>query len=554
MESDTQPALEAGVAERARQEPPRRDAAVRRERLLRAGLNILLTAMVTLAVLQCILFTLDILGAPYTGYDFSIYYAAAVALRENVHANIFDLHLLQAVALAHGAPKPAAIYTYPPLLAILLIPLTFFSYHVALGIWTLLNLIAWIFCAALLTAWLRRVLAAGVTSFSVAHTSGDALPASLSPARGVLAPRLFTLAIAVFLVFSYQPIEQTLVLGQVSLFILFLLVLVPFLAERNRPYLAGGVLALAVWIKLFPAILIIYFMLRGRWRVVGGVVAGMALLALAQVPLIGVDGVLATRHVLDNGSFQAAQFHNEALARVPLWIAAEFGGHLTPALTLAGDALVALVSIISLALLVRLRRQRSPRDTQGSLDAAAANRELLGYSWALSAMVLIAPITWEHYDSWLLPAFIVSLGLAIRAVAAGFRDARGRLRSEVYILAAIIIAYVITMHHLPLGYDGTTTFAIGPYIGSHPLRPFFMLLRPLAALLAWICSGALFLRASLLRDAAPAGEPLAQSLSLPFHLPRIVQARVLAGLLFAVCIVQAVFITVISVFGPAQPR
>ncbi|HLJ80217.1 MAG TPA: glycosyltransferase family 87 protein [Ktedonobacterales bacterium] len=528
----------------------RRAVSSRRDSLLHAGLNLLLVAMVALPVLLCILFTLDILEASYTGYDFSVYYAAGLMLRANPHANIFDLHLLQAIARAHGAALPTIPYTYPPLLAILVIPLTLFPYRAAVDIWTILNLAVWILCVILLTAWFRRVLAFGVVSrVSGRDTAGEAL-ATASPARWIRAPRLFPVALVVFLTLSYQPIEQSLVLGQVSLFILLLLLVVPLLVERDRPYLAGGVLALAVWIKLFPALLIIYYLLRGRRRVVVGAVAGIALLGLAQVPLIGMEGVLATRHVLDNGAFQAAQFQNEALARVPLWIAAELGGHLTPALTAAGAALVVVIGVVFLAVLLRLRRQNSPQDTHHMMaHPAAANRELLGYTWALCAMVLVSPITWEHYDSWLLPAFIVCLGLAIHASATGFRDARGRIRREVYVLAATIVAYVITMHHLPLGYDGTTTFDIGPYIGGHPLRPFFMLLRPLAALLMWICSGALFLSAT-----ASTGEPAVRASSPSVRLPRVVQARVLGGFLFAVCAILAVLIAVTTAFGSYQPH
>jgi hypothetical protein len=271
-----------------------------------------------------------------------------------------------------------------------------------------------------------------------------------------------------------------------------------------------------------------------------------------------LSGLLDTRYILDNGAFQATHFQNEALARVPLWIAAELGGHLTPALTVAGDALVAVIGVVFLAALLRLLRQNPPQDTRQLMtDPAAANRELLGYTWALCTMVLVSPLTWEHYDAWLLPAFIVCLGLAIHASVAGFRDARGRIRRETYVLAATVVAYVITMHHLPLGYDGTTTFDIGPYIGGHPLRPFFMLLRPLAALLIWTCSGALFLRA--MASASGTGTPALSSApspvpSQPFRLPLAVQARVLAGLLSAACIMLAVLIAVTAAFGSYQPR
>ncbi|MGH7085069.1 MAG: glycosyltransferase family 87 protein [Acetobacteraceae bacterium] len=525
----------------------------RGEGLRRAGLDLLLVAMIVVPTLLCLLFTLNILSASYTGYDFSVYYAAALALRDNLHANIFDLHLLRAVAAAHGATLPTVIYTYPPLLAVLLLPLTILPYRVALDVWTLLNVGVWIACAALFTVWFRRVCAYGVLAAPDSSVPardgarGFAFPATARP------PRLFVLAIGVFLTLSYQPVEQTLVLGQVSLVVLLLLVLAPVLVERKRPYLAGFVLALAVWIKLFPALLIVYYLLRGQRRVALGATIAVVLLALVQLPILGLDGVLATRHVLDNGAFQAAQFQNEALARVPLWIAAEFGGHLSSGLALAGYALVALVGAAFVEVLLRLRGWKLPVAPERISEPAAANRELLGYAWALCTMVLVAPISWEHYDSWLLPACVVCLGVSIRASATGFRDARGHIRREVYALAAILVAYVLTMHHLPLGYDGTTTFAIGPYIGGHPLRPFFMLLRPLAALLAWVSSGALFLGACHPRGASSLVTSTT-STTPPLSLSRRLQATVVCGLLLAVIAAQAVLLTITMAFGAYQAK
>lgn len=540
-------------------EPAPPSASVRRDNLLRAGLRILLVAMISLAVVRFVTFALDILTASYTGYDFSVYYAAALALRDNVHANIFDPRLLQAAAHAHGAATPAVIYTYPPLLAVLLLPLTLFPYHVALALWTTANLVIWLLCAVLFTAWLRRAFVSGAAqSTEESAATPQALDGSSAPAR-TLAPRLFTLALAVFLTLSYQPIEQTLVLGQVSLFILFLLVLAPWLVERDRPYLAGGVLALAIWIKLFPAVLIAYYLLRGRWRVVAGAFAGVLLLALAQIPVIGLDGVLATRHVVDNGAFQAAQFHNESLARVPLWIAAELGGHLSSALTLAGDALAALIGIVFLAGMLRLRRQTSGTRSRLASHPADANRELLGYTWALCTMVLVSPITWEHYDSWLLLAVIVCLGIALRGYSVGMHGALERNRYAASLLAAIIVAYAITMHHLPFGYDGTTTFDIGPYVGGRPLRPFFMLLRPLGALLLWLCSGGLFLRAFLASEAPVSrypsrGDSIAEVPSPAPHLALSIQARMVGGLLLAVIATETLLAFVTTAFGPYGPH
>ena len=174
-----------------------------RDSLLRAGLNLVLVAMIAVPALLCILFMLDILGASYTGYDFSVYYSAGLMLRANPHANIFDLQLAQAAAQAHGAALPATAYSYPPLLAIMVTPMTLLPYRAAVDIWTILNLAVWILCAVLLAAWFRRALSFGIVSRDSGSDIADKAPVTALLALWVRAPRLFTVALAVFLTLSY---------------------------------------------------------------------------------------------------------------------------------------------------------------------------------------------------------------------------------------------------------------------------------------------------------------------------------------------------------------
>lgn len=73
-------------------------------------------------------------------YDFSTYYAAAYALRHNLHANIYDAQVLaQAGAVGHTLVNPPLAYTYPPLLALVLSPFTFLPFKVLAGMWQVMN-------------------------------------------------------------------------------------------------------------------------------------------------------------------------------------------------------------------------------------------------------------------------------------------------------------------------------------------------------------------------------------------------------------------------------
>lgn len=122
-------------------------------------------------------------------------------------------------------------------------------------------------------------------------------------------------------------------------------------------------------------------------------------------------------------------------------------------------------------------------------------------------MLLVSPVTWMHHDTWLLPAFVICAGYALRDLSGGLHTAAGHTNPALYLLAAVLLGYILTMNLLPFGYDGVSTPHLGPYIGGHRLRPLLMLLRPLGTLLLWAASGTLYLRSARPRaHAQPDGE------------------------------------------------
>lgn len=430
------------------------------------------------------------------GYDFAIYYAAALAIRDNAHANIFDLHTLQMAALAHHAAKPQDLYLYPPFLALLLLPLTVLSYHGVWHLWYVGNVVVWLALPVLLGIWMARLV--GVTSVATNVRTGSIGAARRGPIARLtewwLALPTLTVTIVTliaFMVISYEPIRNSIYFGQVNVLILVLLLLAPWLEQRGHPLLAGLALAIATWIKLFPAVLIAYYLFRGKWRTAFAAMGACLLLGVAMVPVIGISGVFSTTSMLTNGNTTLNLFDNEALTRVPMWIAIELGGHpsaLTNALGygLAGAVGVAFLAGVALFGL-RARRGMTP-------ERENERRDLSGYAWGLATMVLVSPVTWEAHDTWLIPAFVFCLFEATRRLLAGLRDASGRLRPEVYVILAVALAYIMTAFTWPWGYDGDTGPNYGPLFLHIWLRPLFMLLRPLGALLLWGAAGMLFMR------------------------------------------------------------
>ncbi len=516
--------------------------------LLRVALVVFLAATVALWLYRAA----SLLGDSRVGFDFRPYFAAALALRDNPSANIYDPHVLRAAALAHGAPPPVAIYLYPPLLAVLLLPLTLLPPATATTAWTLLNLLLEPACIALTLSLLARLPVprvrwrAGNAEIGNAETGAGSTSTSASRDIGLA---IYGLALILSLI--YDPFINGIALGQASVAIDFLLLLAPWLALRGHERAAGVVLALAVWLKLFPLALLVYFALAGRWRIVRAALAVIAALGLALVPVIGVGGLLATRFVLSNGGDVSAQFDNEALRQAPIWIATLFGGGPGSLVSALGYLLIAMVAgAFTLGMLrVGHARGASGKDRRQALTVT----ELLGYLWALCTMVLVSPITWMHHYVWLLPAFMIGGALALRGPLAADR------RLSALLVIALALGYLCTFSPLPFTYDGIGTFDIGPYLLGQPLRPYFMLLRPLGTLLLWGATGLLYLaRAAALPSwlrqgmtgASAAGEPML--INTPIVVSTRRTAALVLGLLAAVVLARVVFIAFDLALGPGH--
>jgi hypothetical protein len=461
--------------------------------------------------------------------DFTPYYAAAAALRDNPAANIYDRAVLLRAAAEHPGCLlwPGAAYLYPPLLAILLVPLTYLPYDAAFHLWMALNLALWAVCAALLAYWLHALWRGHVaTSPAPEAASGQvpvAVPAQHSPrssgqdaenrtrrwpsheilrARTVLLlhgeadDQTLAVLLAVPLAVLTWPVLEGLLMGQVHLLVLLLLLLAPLLIRRGHPFIAGSLLALAVMIKLLPIILIAYYATRGRWRVVLGAALASALLLGVTLLVTGPPAFVNAAVTLGEVSARQGWYGNQALAQLPALLAAAFGWGNAPLVTLAGQITLALTALACARLLLATRRSRPPAD-----DTA----ELLGYGWAICAMLLLAPLVWIHYNAWLLLPLALCLAHALRARRTGARPlSRRTLPLLATLYALIFLPWSAAIDTLPLG--------AGPHLLGVALVPLALTLHPLSVLALFLLAGWLFHRA---HHETPAGTPDEMRLPVP---------------------------------------
>lgn len=145
---------------------------------------------------------------------------------------------------------------YPPLLAQLLMPLArALDATQAARVWFVLQVIALILLLA--------ALARGVPSHR----------------------RVFYWGAAAL----YIPLFEALRVGQMSVLLLVLIGFAWIAVKRDKPRLAGVLLAFAAWIKIYPAIFLLYFLWKRNWGVVWGGVLGGVGFALFQIAVSGVD-------------------------------------------------------------------------------------------------------------------------------------------------------------------------------------------------------------------------------------------------------------------------
>ncbi|HEX5158734.1 MAG TPA: glycosyltransferase family 87 protein [Ktedonobacterales bacterium] len=398
-------------------------------------------------------------------YDFSTYYAAAWALRHDIHANIYDASVLaQAGAAAHIFVSPPLPYTYPPLFAILLSPFTVLPFKTLAALWLALNCALWLAVAVALAREIALLLSGRI------HLS-DGETARKRTLTGMLATPipLVALALALLLCLPGEPAIQTVLTGQINLLVLLPLALVPELQRREHPRWVGGMVAIAAMLKFTPAILLLYFVLRRRWQVVWAGLAVLAGLVLLCVVVVGPGVALASvGQALRIGTSDASLGHNEALlGPLVAALSATFPG--AQSFFRALESVVLIVLALAVGFVI-WRRWRPVGDAVADQEKDAA-----GYAMALCAMVILWPTVWVHHYVWALPAAAIALALAILWIPRH----RGVWRIALPLFTALCCYMLIVA--LPYQWDTVASPTVTTYLGL-PLRPLLLSLRALGTL------------------------------------------------------------------------
>jgi len=256
-------------------------------------------------------------------------------------------------------PETVRVNAHPPASLLLGLPFALVSYPLSAEIWRFISLGLILVSVVVMGRW-----------------SGPAAPGH--------AP----LPVAAILLVTSGPLCLTIFQGQLNAVLLACLVGAWQAYQKQRMKWAGIFLGIAGAIKLTPLLLLGYFALRSRWRVMfWGFLAFVAINALTL--LIFGSGVFRDfAQALGSVSEHRAGRTNAALPGLwcKLFDPAE-GRTIEPLLRSAvWDRCLSLTSVWIVGLLTALAIRRA--HTRSEEDRA--------FALAITAMLLIGPLTWEH--------------------------------------------------------------------------------------------------------------------------------------------------------------
>jgi hypothetical protein len=425
-----------------------------------------------LAIGFWLIFLWRALHAAVGQYDFSSYYAAALAIRLNPHADIYAANVLaSAGARAHVQVQPPLPYTYPPLMAILLSPFTLLSFRVVSRLWLLVN------------AGLCLVVVA-ILANEIANVAGASKLLARRDLRIWLSDpvHVLGLAVAAALVLPAAPARQTMLTGQIDLLVLLPLALVPALLRGRRDAWAGAAVALAAMLKLTPGMLLLYFVLRGHWKALWSAIATLVGLSLASIAVVGPGVFFASiPEALRVGAGDAVLGQNEALLAPVSAALAEAWPASAPLVHAATYVLLAALALALGWLVWRVGRSKAG----GELDRP--RQETFAYGIALCGLLLLVPTAWVHHFVWVLPALALGFG----GLISGVTGMRAYSRADVYLAGALLLAAVMLEWSLPNAWD---TQSAGSTLAELPLRPLLLESRAAGTLLVAAALGILIPR------------------------------------------------------------
>ncbi|ACV81595.1 glycosyltransferase 87 family protein [Nakamurella multipartita] len=295
----------------------------------------------------------EVIGQDHNQFDLRLYYDAI-----NFWLSGHDLY-------SYSQPDPVNIelgFTYPPVGALLMTPMSLFSYPVVHAMSML------------------GIVAAGAAFVYLTLRERVRLPKPLM---------LAAVGVATAFAFTLEPFRQTLSFGQINIY-LTLLVAVDLLILRRRGSKWTGVgIGLATAIKLTPGIFIIYLLVVGRWRA--------ALTAVGTVIAANlVSLVIAPAETWKY--FTALMWETSRVGFLDTTVNQSVNGLIARLDSPLAPGRLPWLALALVVLVVGFWRARR---------AALGGDELAAMTLAGLVGVLVSPVSWVHHIIWIFPAMLI---------------------------------------------------------------------------------------------------------------------------------------------------
>ncbi|WP_298868818.1 glycosyltransferase family 87 protein [uncultured Gimesia sp.] len=221
-----------------------------------------------------------------------------------------------------------------------------------------------------------------------------------------------TLAL-ITLLLACDPLQQSLIQGQLNLLLAFLMVVAWRVGKSGNSFGSGICLGLATAIKVYPAYLFLYFLVRKDWRALAGGIVSLILITLLTAAVFGIEAYRDYVTVvipLIGGVSNTNNWGNSSL--LAFW--ERLFVQSTPTIQPLLDSPILLkITVWSSWVIVTMLAVAAIWKTRTEKFSEQA------YAITIVAMLLMAPTTWHHYFIILL--FPVGLLLALYQPHSGKR-------------------------------------------------------------------------------------------------------------------------------------
>ncbi len=317
--------------------------------------------------------------------DFYKFYQSALFYFEgiSIYGKIVRPLTPAEVAFMHGTILVLSSDLNPPFFTLLLLPTAWLTYTQSFLVWSALSLIA--------------TIAGILISFKPYPALWNNLNLRLWGLVGFL---------------LYFPSYANLRFGQVTSFLLLLTAGAWLASRKQKNYLAGFLLGIALSIKAFYGLFLIYFAVRKQWRLLFSFCATYIACTAISIVIFGVSAYKTYYLTLTKILWYSASWNGSILGFLTRLFGGDNEGNipifhlpfLTHPLFLISAGLLTLYLIWSTWHSMRLNNTLSAEAKLDHFD--------WGFSLTIVLMILIAPLGWLYYFSLLIIPFITILRIS----------------------------------------------------------------------------------------------------------------------------------------------